>query len=135
MSQPAKPFQPQQLTQTLKRQSWVVLAIVLIGLGIDLIMGHQGEWVVTKNLLSGSVLAWVGQLIFAKIALGVSGARHRRQIVHRFYIGHMVKWVVSLVGFALIFIALKPLSALWVFAGFMLVQASYILWMYRFKRQ
>ena len=85
----------------------------------------------SKNLLAGSVLGWVSQIIFAKISLSKSGYQQRRQIVHRFYQAHMAKWVLAIVGFALIFLLLKPLNAIAVFAGYLILQMSYLIITYR----
>lgn len=135
MSQPAKPFNPSRLSRTLTQQSWLVFAMIGIAVMAEASLNAANGFVISKNLLAGSVLAWLGQWVFAKIALSVSGYQQRRQVVHRFYVAQMAKWVISLIGFALIFKFLKPLNALWVFIGFMLIQFSHTLLMLRFNSQ
>lgn len=135
-SRPAKPFQAYPLQKIIKSQAWVILLMVIIGLAFEIFYGNtQGKigFIVTKNLLAGNVLAWIGQMVFAKISLGLSGYHQRRQIVHRIYLAHMVKWVLTLIGFAIIFKFLRPLQALWVLVGFIAIQLSYMLMMYRQK--
>ena len=130
MSKPAKPFDPQSIQQSINKQSWLILGLVAIGVALDVWQGNS-QYAVSKNLLAGSVLGWVSQIIFAKISLSKSGYRQRRQIVHRFYQAHMAKWVLAIVGFALIFLLLKPLNAIAVFAGYLILQMSYLIITYR----
>ena len=130
MSKPAKPFDPQSIQQSINKQSWLILGLVAIGIAWDVWQGNS-QYVVSKNLLAGSVLGWVSQIIFAKISLSKSGYQQRRQIVHRFYQAHMAKWVLIIVGFALIFLLLKPLNAIAVFAGYLILQMSYLIITYR----
>ena len=130
MSKPAKPFDPQSIQQSINKQSWLILGLVAIGVALDVWQGNS-QYVVSKNLLAGSVLGWVSQIIFAKISLSKSGYQQRRQIVHRFYQAHMVKWLLTIVGFALIFLLLKPLNAIAVFAGYLILQVSYLILTYR----
>lgn len=130
MSKPAKPFDPQSIQQSINKQSWLILGLVAIGIALDVWQGNS-QYTVSKNLLAGSVLGWVSQIIFAKISLSKSGYQQRRQIVHRFYQAHMAKWVLIIVGFALIFLLLKPLNAIAVFAGYLILQMSYLIITYR----
>ena len=130
MSKPAKPFDPQSIQQSINKQSWLILGLVAIGIVWDVWQGNS-QYAVSKNLLAGSVLGWVSQIIFAKISLSKSGYQQRRQIVHRFYQAHMAKWVFTIVGFALIFLLLKPLNAIAVFAGYLILQMSYLIITYR----
>ena len=130
MSKPAKPFDPQSIQQSINKQSWLILGLVAIGIALDVWQGNS-QYTVSKNLLAGSVLGWVSQIIFAKISLSKSGYQQRRQIVHRFYHAHMAKWVLTIVGFALIFLLLKPLNAIAVFAGYLILQMSYLIITYR----
>ena len=130
MSKPAKPFDPQSIQQSINKQSWLILGLVAIGIVLDVWQGNS-QYVVSKNLLAGSVLGWVSQIIFAKISLSKSGYQQRRQIVHRFYQAYMAKWVLTIIGFALIFLLLKPLNAIAVFAGYLILQMSYLIITYR----
>ena len=130
MSKPAKPFDPQSIQQSINKQSWLILGLVAIGVALDVWQGSS-QYAVSKNLLAGSVLGWVSHIIFAKISLSKSGYQQRRQIVHRFYQAHMAKWVLIIIGFALIFLLLKPLNAIAVFAGYLILQVSYLILTYR----
>lgn len=126
MSKPAKPFNLQKIQKTISKQSWIVFALVFAGVALDKIY-HTEHFVISKNLLAGAILAWLGQLIFAKISLSITGAKYQRQIVHKMYQATMIKWLITFVGFACIFIFLKPLQAVWVFFGYIVVQISYMI--------
>ena len=132
-SRPSQPFQAYPLQKAVRKQAWLILLLLLIGMLIDWYSKHP-DWIISKNILAGSVLAWVGQLVFAKISLSLSGYRQRRQIVHRFYAAHLIKWVLTLIGFVMIFKFLMPLRAMWVFIGFMLLQVSYTFLMYQQRK-
>ena len=132
MSKPAKPFDPQSIQKSINKQSWLILGLVVIGVLLDIWQGNH-NYAISKNLLAGSVLGWGSQLIFAKISLSKSGYQQRRQIVNRFYQAHMAKWLLTIVGFALIFMLLKPLNAMAVFLGYLALQVSYIIITYRNK--
>lgn len=132
MSKPAKPFDPHTIQQAINKQSWLILGLVVMAVLFDSWQGN-GHYTISKNLLAGCVLGWVSQIIFAKISLSKSGYQQRRQIVNRFYQAHMVKWLLTIVGFALIFIYLRPLNAIAVFFGYLALQLSYIVITYRNK--
>ena len=132
MSKPAKPFNPHTIQQAINKQSWLILGLVVIAVLFDSWQGNN-NYIISKNLLAGCVLGWVSQIIFAKISLSKSGYQQRRQIVNRFYQAHMVKWLVIVVGFALIFMLLRPLNAVAVFLGYLALQLSYIVITYRNK--
>lgn len=131
MSKPQKPFQPQTIQKAINQQSWIILALIFFGLGIDYYQQHN-NFIITKNLLIGAILAWMGQLIFAKIALSVTGIHHR-QIVHRMYQASIAKWIITFTGFIIIFINLKPLAPAWLFFGYIALQISHAIVNYRIK--
>ena len=125
MSKPAKPFDPQSIQKSIIQQSWLILGLVLIGVLLDHWQGTS-HYVISKNLLAGSIIGWVSQIIFAKISLSKTGYQQRRQIVNRFYQAHLLKWLFTIVGFALTFIFLKPLNAIAIFVGYLVLQMSYV---------
>lgn len=131
MSKPQKPFQPQRIQRTINQQSWIIFTLIFIGLGIDVYWQHK-HFIITKNLLIGAILAWIGQLVFAKIALSITGIQHKK-IVHRMYQASIAKWLITFIGFIIIFISLKPLSPLWLFLGYIILQISHAIITYRIK--
>ncbi|WP_350552791.1 ATP synthase subunit I, partial [Pseudoalteromonas sp. 120-MNA-CIBAN-0494] len=70
------------------------------------------------------------QAVFASFIFWHTGYRARRHIVSQLYRGQMVKWLLTVFGFALIFITVQPLAAPALFIGFMVMQISHswMLW-------
>lgn len=134
MSQPASPFSnhAQNLYKIIQKQSWLLLGMVILTATIEFLT-HTTTYVISKNCLAGGVLAWLSHWIFAKISLRHSGYRQRRQVVNSFYLAQATKWLVTLCGFALIFIYLQPLKAIWVFIGYFTLQLGQFLLLYRYK--
>jgi ATP synthase protein I len=130
MTKPAQPLNPKRIQQAINQQSWLILTVICIGLSIDLWQKNP-ILTTTKNLAAGAILAWVGQILFAKISLNKQGYHQRKQIVHRLYHAQVLKWVTTIVGFTIIFLYLKPLQPLSVFVGYFILQLSYIVITYR----
>lgn len=131
MSKPQPRLQPQKIQKAIYQQSWLIFGLVFIGIGLDFML-QKSHFTITKNLLVGALLAWIGQLLFAKIALSITG-RHHRQIVHRMYQATLAKWFLTFIGFILIFIGLKPLAPVWLFLGYIILQISYAILSSRLK--
>lgn len=142
MTQPARPFSThaQNLYKVIRQQSWLLLGMIMLMSGLDFLFNasgdvhsHPNSYAMTKNSLAGGVLAWISHWLFAKISLRHGGYRQRRQVVNNFYLAQVVKWVVTMLGFALIFIYLSPLKPLWVFVGYFIMQIAQILLLYRYN--
>lgn len=136
MSQPARPFaaHAQKLYKVIQRQSWLLLTMIIAVAVIDYSLQHR-DFGLTKNTLAGGLLAWVSHWLFAKIALRHSGYHQRRQVVNSFYLAQGVKWLITLAGFATIFMLLQPLKPLWVFIGYFTMQLGQIILLYRYNHQ
>lgn len=113
-----------------RRQSWAVLGLILASVVIDWLCQAQG--VIAKSTALGASLAYVAQSAFTYVAYRTVGARFRQVIMLNMYLGQMLKWLLTLVGFALIFMMLKPISALAVMLGYVLMQIVHVLVMWRF---
>lgn len=145
MSQPARPFSAhaQKLYKVIQRQAWLLFVMILVlaigeylwqtarATSID--MTQISAFSLTKNCLAGGVLAWISHWLFAKISLRHSGYQRRRQVVNSLYLAQVVKWLVTMSGFALIFLTLTPLKPLWVFIGYFTMQLGQILLLYRYN--
>lgn len=132
MTQPAKRSQKDQIRVYLKRQSWALL-IVIIGAWVIDNIGFGGELVIAKSAAIGGLLSFVTQMVFAIFMFSHSGYRARNRIVSQFFRGQALKWLLTVFGFALIFIAVKPLSPLALFSGFILMKISHVLMLGRIK--
>lgn len=128
-SRPARRFSAQAIFRVIKRQSWILFVLTLGMIALDYAW-QNASFMFSKNFISGGVLAWLGHSMFAGIALRTSGYHRRRQVVNNFYLAQAVKWLMTLVGFAVIFIYLKPLNALWVFIGYFSIQLSQVFLLY-----
>lgn len=132
MSQPARRTQAQQVSRILKRQLWVLFALIVAVWMMDVLWWHSDQLLV-KSVALGALLASISQVVFAWFAFRYTGYKARRHIVNQLYRGQVAKWLITLVGFALIFITIQPLSAFALFIGFMVMQVSHswMLWQIR----
>jgi len=83
-----------------------------------LVVGMVTGW----SALLGGFIAWMPNLYFALRAFRYRGARAAQQIVRSFYAGAFGKMILTMGLFAIVFIKVKPLSALALFTGFIAVQ-------------
>lgn len=111
-----------------KRQLWVVFACVVVGWLLDVFLG--GATLIAKGVLCGAVLSYLAQSVFTWLAYRTTGVKHRQTIMLNVYLGQIIKWLITLLGFALIFLAIKPINALAVFAGYFVTQLLNVLAMW-----
>ena len=71
----------------------------------------------------GALVCWLASSFFAWQSFRTAGARASKQVLLNMYQGMMGKFAIMIVGFILILSYVKPLSAVALFCGFMLVQA------------
>ena len=75
--------------------------------------------VVAYSVLSGGLIAIVPQAYFAVLAFRWCGARSARAVARSGYAGEAGKFLLSAVGFALVFAAVRPIDGLAVLAGYL----------------
>ena len=75
--------------------------------------------VVAYSVLSGGLIAIVPQAYFAVLAFRWRGARSARAVARSGYAGEAGKFLLSAVGFALVFAAVRPIDGLAVLAGYL----------------
>ena len=126
MTKPAKRTQKDKISLYLKRQAWVLFILIVIASMLDIFWLHS-ELVVAKSSAIGALLSFATQAVFAGFIFWRTGYRARRHIVSQLYRGQMVKWLLTVLGFALIFIMVQPLSAPALFVGFIVMQLSHSL--------
>lgn len=129
MTQPATRTQKHHIGRALKRELWVLFILIALVITVDLVLLHT-QLLVAKSLSLGAVLSFATHVVFAGFIFWHSGYRARRHIVSQLYRGQMVKWLLTVIGFAVIFIAIKPLSAPALLLGFIIMQVSHslLLW-------
>lgn len=130
MSKPAKRTQKDKIGIYLKRQAWVLFILIVIASMLDVFWLHS-ELVVAKSSAIGALLSFTTQAVFAGFIFWHTGYRARGRIVSQLYRGQMVKWLLTVFGFALIFITIQPLSAPALFIGFIVMQLSHSLMLSR----
>ena len=86
----------------------------------------------------GALVCWLASSYFSWQSFRAAGARATKQVLLNMYRGMMGKFAIVIVGFILILSTVKPLSAVALFCGFMLVQSmSWVapFWASRLKRR
>ena len=71
----------------------------------------------------GALVCWLAHCYFAWQSFRTAEARASRQVMLNMYRGMLGKFAIVIVGFILILSNVKPLSAVALFCGFILVQA------------
>ena len=132
MTQPAKRSQKQQIRVYLKRQTWALLLVIVAAWLIDN-SWFNGELVVAKSAAIGGLLSFVTQMVFAVFMFSHSGYQARNRIVSQFFRGQALKWLITVFGFAFIFITIKPLSAPALLLGFIVMKISHVLMLGRIR--
>ena len=79
------------------------------------------DTVIAYSVLCGGLIAIVPQAYFAALAFRWRGARSARAIARSGYAGEVGKFLLSIAGFAVVFAAVRPISGLAVFAGYLVM--------------
>jgi len=82
--------------------------------------------VIAYSVLGGGLVAVVPQAYFAVFAFRWRGARAARGIVRSGNVGEAGKYLLSVVGFALVFALLRPVNGAAVFGGYLAMLAIQI---------
>ena len=129
MTKPAKRTQKDKIGIYIKRQAWLLFILIIAAWIIDISWLHS-QLVIAKSTAIGALLSFITQAVFAFFVFWYTGYRARRHIVSQLYRGQMAIWLLTVLGFALIFITVQPLSAPALFIGFMVMQISHswMLW-------
>lgn len=129
MTKPAKRTQKDKIGIYIKRQAWILFILIILAWIVDTIWLHS-ELTIAKSAAIGALLSFITQAVFAFFIFWYTGYRARQHIVSQLYRGQMSKWLLTVFGFALIFITVQPLSAPALFIGFMVMQISHswMLW-------
>ena len=99
-------------------------------------------WVLKDSIAAysaalGAFVCWLANCYFSWQSFRVAGARASKQVLSNMYRGLMGKFAIVIVGLILILSNVKPLSAVALFCGFILVQAmSWVApsWVSRFQK-
>lgn len=100
----------------------ISLLQALIGLLVVCLWWLKGSFSAYSAGL-GALIAVIPQLFFAKKAFAKQGARAARQIMNAFYLGEAIKWALTFVLFAIVFIKTKP-DAIALISAFAITQIA-----------
>lgn len=95
-------------------------ALLILSAVILLVAGRVSAY----SLLTGGLISLLPTAYFAHKAFRYRGARAMTQAVKAIYLGELIKLVLMGTGFALAFNTIRPLDALALFAGFVLVHVT-----------
>ena len=103
----------------------LVIARLFVGDPVDPTVGLTAPgtgFVLAYSVLLGGLICLVPNCYFAYRMFKFQGARAAREIVRSFYAGEAGKLALSALMFAAVFIGVRPLNPLALFAGFCLIQ-------------
>lgn len=86
---------------------------IFCGVFFDMVAGYSG--------LLGGLIALLGNTYFAFKAFRYFGARSAKAIVQSLWAGEMGKQILAAALFALVFVGVKPLEPVALFAGYLMV--------------
>lgn len=109
---------------------WLITELVLLALVVGFVWAFESPGEESAPLwlscLLGGLNAIIPHTYFAGLAWRHTGARAARMVVRSFYRGERGRFVLTLVGFGLIFISPLPVNPLAVLVSFTLVLALQI---------
>lgn len=127
MTQPATRHQQARIYRLQYQQIWAVLGLI----GVGLLLETFGVTYATKSLALGGLLGYLAQCAFAMIAYRTTGVKAGQAIMLNMYLGQVIKWAMTLIGFALIFMFIKPVQSFLVILGYFILQLVNIITMFR----
>lgn len=113
-----------------RRQIWMVLVLIIIGVLLDEVLGDHN---IAKSVAVGAFLGYSAQSVFTYVAYRTTGVRQRYAIMLNMYLGQMLKWLITFIGFACIFIYMKSAHAFAVIISYVMMQLTHIVYMYKIK--
>ena len=129
-----KELQRQRLRKQAFYRVGVLLAIIIVASSIDFLFFSQGStngdstpFVITKSVALGAVVNWLAQSVFSWFVFRYTGAKSKHNIVGQMYVGQIIKWIIVIIGFSVIFLTVKSLSAIAVLIGFMAMQIGHFI--------
>lgn len=129
MSRPALRTHKKQIYAKQAHQIWGVFLLTIITALYD--VSWNANFLTTKSIFVGSLLQFTAQSAFTYIAYRYTAPSFPQQIMRNMYLGQIIKWLIVLFGFAIIFVLLKPIIALWVFVGYVIMQIIHGFGMWR----
>ncbi len=133
MTRPTQSLLKNEIKLYIKRQAWVLFVLIIIAWILDVVW-LRSELLVAKGIAIGGLFSFITQALFAGAVFWRAGSRTRSiDLVSQLYRGQVVKWIVTVFGFAIIFIYIKPLSAPALFIGYIIMKVANMVMLSRIK--
>ena len=102
----------------------VILLQLALTLAVAVLAGVFSGWVAAISAMVGGAIAVVGAVVYVKVAYAVPLASPQ-VLMRAHFRAEMFKLLVTAILFALVFMGLKGVAALWVFLAFAAASAAY----------
>ncbi|SJM38027.1 F0F1 ATP synthase subunit I [Psychrobacter pasteurii] len=128
-----KELQRVQLRRQARLRSSSLLIIIVIAWLLEMTL-FKSNLLIPKGVALGAFINWFAQGVFAWFAFRYTGAQARQAIVSQLYLGQIIKWFVVMLGFALVFITIHPISAGAVIFGFIAMQIGHFISLWQIRK-
>jgi len=112
-----------QAKQRLRVIKWMLVVQFLTTLLFALVAWLIKGQVAGYSALLGGFICWLPSCYFAYRAFRYKGARAADKIVRSMYAGEVGKMLLTMALFTMVFVRVRPLDALALFAGFVIIQS------------
>lgn len=126
MGLPVKPYynsHKRLIVSAQKKQNWILFVVIILMLVLDVLLSPKPFG---RSMAIGACLSYVMQLVFTLVSYWrderLYGQNRYNLLVQDMYVAVLMKWIVGLTGFALIFLFLKSLNFLALLLGFIGMQ-------------
>lgn len=99
------------------RITWVQITVLVI----VFVIARSSSAVVAQSMLAGGLVAIIPQAWFALRLFGLRDKRSVQVMARSGYAAEVAKFMLSALGFAAVFVLLRPIDGLAVFAGYLLM--------------
>lgn len=106
------------MTSIQKPPVLIVPALQSMTLAVTTLLLTMNDRLDPLSYLSGGLIAVIPHLYFSVYAFRYMGARAAKDITQSFYKGEVGKYLLTLIGFATVFIVLKPVDVVALFCGY-----------------
>ena len=126
-----KELQQKKLRRQGLQRVGVLLLIILVALVSELFFVESSNndlvspLLITKSVAMGAGLNWLAQSVFSWFVFRYNGAKSKHNIVGHMYLGQIIKWLIVIGGFSVIFLMVTPESPLALIVGFIVMQISH----------
>ena len=115
------------LKKQFRWQTWVLLGLIVMAALLDYVaLGMAEQALLSKSMALGASLSWLSQTLFTVIASSTAkrtlSQTTNKSMVRGMYVGQGVKWIVTLIGFAIIFSLVAPILTWATLLGYAVMQ-------------